>query len=95
MSRKQNNRKERYDLKTQYMTYAKRYIIILLIAVPIIMFFCFFLSNEFGISSTAVVFITLALLLLALFIGIVVFTKKDEKKRLKASKESERDPFAD
>ncbi len=92
---KTNNRKKVYDTKMEATTLAKRYLIIVLIALPIIMFFNFFLVNEFGLSMVAIVFITLALILLALFIGIVVFAKRDDKKKAQATKESERDPFAD
>lgn len=97
MSKKKNvnKRKEVYDMKSQMTIFAKRYVIILLICMPIIMFVNFVLGNELGLSTVAVVFITLALLLLSLLIGIIVFTKRDEKKREKQTPENSRDPFAD
>lgn len=97
MSKKRgrNKRKEVYDMKSQMTVFAKRYVIILLICMPIIMFINFVLGSELGLSTVAVVFITLAFLLLALFIGIVIFTKRDEKRQQRQNSESSRDPFAD
>jgi len=97
MSKKKNvnKRKEVYDMKTQMTIFAKRYVIILLICMPIIMFVNFVLGSELGLSTIAIVFITLAMLLLSLFIGIIIFTNRDEKKQQKQTTESTRDPFAD
>ena len=92
---KRNNRKEVYDFKSQMTLFAKRYLIIVLIAMPIIMFINFILVNELGLSTVVVVFVTIAFMLLALLIGIVIFTKREEKRKERATKESERDPFSD
>ena len=98
MNKKQKDfqKKQVYDSKTLLLKYLKRYGITILIAGPIIMFVNYVLSNEvegyFGIASF---FASLAMLLLALLIGLVVFGKIDAKHRREATPESERDPFAD
>ena len=82
--------------KEMFVLYAKRYGIILAIAAPIIMFINYYISTKVENYGGAVsFFVALALLLLACFIGLIVFTKRDDKKRQTQTKESERDPFAD
>ena len=95
MSKKSEYRKKMYSTKMDTTVLAKRYLLILVIALPIIMFINFFLANEVGISTVATIFITLALFLFAILIGIIIYAKKDDKKRERATKETERDPFAD
>ena len=54
------------------------------------------LSKNISGYTGAVSFLSsLAMLLLACFIALIVFTKLDDKKKETATKESERDPFAD
>ena len=88
--------KEIFNTKEFFVKYAKRYGITLLIAVPIILFGSFFLSkNVEWYSDTLAFFVSLALLLLACLISLIVFTKLDDRKSERQSKEDERDPFAD
>ena len=89
-------RKKLYDTKTLLLRYLKRYGIILLISLPFILIFNYVMGNEVEWYHGAVnVFMTLGLLLLACLIGLIVFTKKDEKEERESTKEKERDPFAD
>lgn len=88
--------KEAFNTKAVFIKYAKWYGITLLIAVPIIMVFNYIMSKEVaGYNGTVSFFVSFALLLLACFIALIVFTKLDDKKREQSTKESERDPFAD
>ena len=89
-------RKKIYDTKTLLIRYLKRYGIILLISLPFILIFNFVMENEVEWYHGAVsIFMTLGLLLLACLIGVIVYTKKDEKEEREMTKEKERDPFAD
>ena len=68
----------------------------LLITAPIILIVNYVLTQLIpGYLGTTSFFVSLALLLLGCFIGLVVFTKIDDKRKANATKESERDPFAD
>lgn len=88
--------REVMSTKEMFVLYAKRYGIILAIAAPIIMFINYYISTKVENYGGAVsFFVSLALLLLACFIGLIVFTKRDDKRRQNQTKESERDPFAD
>ena len=88
--------KEAFNTKQMFIKYAKWYAITLIIAVPIIMAFNYVMSNEVpGYSGTVSFFVSLALLLLACFIALIIFTKRDDKKLEESTKEKERDPFAD
>jgi len=91
-----NANKEIFNTKEFFVKYAKRYGITLLIALPIILCISYFLNKNFDwYDGTLSFFVSLALLLLACLISLVVFTKLDDKKEEKQSKEDERDPFAD
>lgn len=88
--------REAMSTRDMFVLYAKRYGIILAIAAPIIMFINYYISTKVENYGGAVsFFVSLALLLLACLIGLIVFTKRDDKKRQNQTKESERDPFAD
>ena len=99
MSKKRKIReanKEIFNTKEFFVKYAKRYGITLLIAVPIILFLSYFLyRNVEWYSDTLAFFVSLALLLLACLIYLIIFTKLDDKKEERQSKEDRRDPFAD
>lgn len=89
-------RKQIYDAKTLLTMYIKRYLIILAIALPIILFISYVLSNEIpGYSTTVATLVGLAMFLFSLLIGWVIFNKIDDKKLEKETKESKRDPFSD
>ena len=89
-------RKEVFDTKEFFVKYVKRYGITLLIALPIILVGTFYLSrNVEWYNGTLSFFVSLALLLLACLISLIIFTKIDDKKSEKQTKEDERDPFAD
>ena len=91
-----NANKEIFNTKEFFVKYAKRYGITLLIALPIILFGSYFLSkNVEWYNGTLSFFVSLALLLLACLISLIVFSKIDDRKSEKQSKEDERDPFAD
>lgn len=84
------------DTKSLLAKYCKRYGIVLLIVAPIILVFNFIMSREVpGYTNVVSLFVTLAMLLLGCFIGLVIFSKMDDKKEQNSTKESERDPFAD
>ena len=84
------------DTKGLLAKYCKRYGIILLIMLPIILVFNFIMSREVpGYTNVVSLFVTLVMLLLGCFIGLVIFSKMDDKKEQNSTKESERDPFAD
>ena len=87
---------EMFNTKQFFVKYAKRYGIVLLISVPFILVFNYIMSNTVkGYNGTVSFFVSFAMLLLACFIGLIVFTKKDDKTKLTTTKEKERDPFAD
>lgn len=87
---------EAFNTKQVFIKYAKWYGITLIIAVPFILAFNYIMSNEVpGYSGTVSFFVSLALLLLACFIALIIFTKRDDKRREESTKEKERDPFAD
>lgn len=87
---------EAFNTKNFFVKYAKRYGIVLLISVPFILVFNYVMSNTVsGYTGTVAFFVSFAMLLLACFIGLVIFTKKDDKQKLTTTKEKERDPFAD
>lgn len=89
-------RRKVYDTKTLIFKYSKRYGIILLIMTPIILVFNFIMSREVeGYTQIVSIFVTLGLLLLGCLVGLIVFTKMDDKREVNATKESERDPYAD
>ncbi len=86
------NQQDMFDAKIFFSKYIKRYGIILLIAiVPIALINIFLLK---GLSSTVIIVVDLALLLFACFIGLVAFTKIEEK-RENNPKPKKHDPFAD
>ena len=92
----QVNKKKYYDAKTLLLKYIKRYGIILLITVPILVIFNYIMSEEVAwFNGVVSFFINIGLLLLACLIGLVVFVKKDEKEERESSDEKKRDPFAD
>ncbi len=92
----QVNKKKYYDAKTLLLKYIKRYGIILLITVPILVIFNYIMSEEVAwFHGVVSFFINIGLLLLACLIGLVIFVKKDEKEERESSDEKKRDPFAD
>lgn len=87
---------EIFSTKQFFAKYIKRYGLTLLIAVPLIMVFNYVMHNNVAwYDSTVSLFVSFALLLLACFIALIIFTKIDDKRKLKETKETERDPFAD
>ena len=99
MSKKKKLREANEEIlntKDLFVKYAKRYGITLLIAAPIMMIINYILTTNFeSYTGTLRFMCTLGMLLLACLIALVIFTKKDDKKKETATKESERDPFAD
>ncbi|MBQ3047887.1 MAG: hypothetical protein IJD48_02610 [Clostridia bacterium] len=88
--------REVLSTKELFIKYAKRYGIVLAIAAPIIMFINYFISTKVeGYEGPVAFFVAFAMLLLACFIGLIIFTKKDDKQKKYQTKENERDPFAD
>ena len=84
------------DAKTYIYQNAKRMGIIALVSLPIIMFINYILANEVpGFTTVVQVISTIVMFGFSLFVGFVIFAKRDEKKKEKISKESNRDPFAD
>lgn len=87
---------EIFSTKQFLIQSAKRYGIILLIVTPIMLFFNYYMSLTFEwYTSTLSFVVCLVMLLTACLIGLIVFTKKDDKKKQLSTKETERDPFAD
>ena len=100
MSKKKQLRdahKEIFNTKQFLIQSAKRYGIILLIVTPIMLFFNYWMSiSSFEWYTPTLSFvICLVMLLTAWLIGLVIYTKQDEKKKQISTKETERDPFAD
>ena len=88
--------KKIYNTKDFLLTSCKRYGIILIISMPIILIFNFIMSNEVSwYNTTLAVFVTIFLLLLSCFLGIIIFNKIDDKREREKTKENQRDPFAD
>ncbi len=83
-----------FDVKIFYSKIIKRYLIIIAIAfVPVAILNYFVLKN---LSAANMIMIDIAILLLACFIGIIIFSHIDKKNENKPRfKEDERDPFAD
>lgn len=87
---------EIFSAKQFLIQSAKRYGIILLIVTPIMLFFNYYMSLTFEwYTSTLSFVVCLVMLLTACLIGLIIFTKKDDKKKQLSTKETERDPFAD
>lgn len=98
MSKKLDKRTARQvmDVKTSIYLYAKRLGIVALISLPIILFANYFLANEVaGYTTVVQVFATIFMFGLSLFVGFVIFSKRDKKREEQQTKESARDPFAD
>lgn len=98
MSKKldKNTARQVMDTKTMIYVYAKRVGIIALVSLPIILFINYFLSNEVsGYTTVAQVLCTILMFGTALFVGFIIFSKRDKKRREIETKESARDPFAD
>ncbi len=93
----ENAKKEAFNTKYTFIKYAKRYGITLLVAVPIIMITNYFLNLNVSWYKGAVsFFMSLAMVLFACLIALVIFNKIDKKKRsTPKDPEKERDPFAD
>lgn len=91
-NKKKANPQDMFDAKIFFTKYIKRYGIVLLISFIPIVALNFLISKY--VSTAVLVIIDIALLLLACFIGLVIFTKIEEK-RDKNPKPKERDPFAD
>jgi hypothetical protein len=91
-NKKKVNQRDVFDTKLFFAKYIKRYFIILLVSfVPIILLNIFVFAR---LNTTVIIVIDIALLLLAVFIGLIVFTKIEEH-REKNPKPKEHDPFAD
>ena len=92
----QQANQELFNTKQFLAKNLKRYGIILLFAIPIMMVINYVLNKNVNWYTGAVSFFcNLAILLLVFLIGMVIFGKKDEKERENSSPEKERDPFAD
>ena len=91
-NKKKVNQKDVFDAKIFFTKYIKRYLIIILVSfVPIILLNIFVFK---GLNSTVLIVIDMALLLFAVFVGLVIFTKIEDR-REKNPKPKEHDPFAD
>ncbi len=90
-------KKEAFDTKYTFIKYAKRYGITVLCALPVMMIVNYVLNLNVSWYRGAVsFFISLAMLLFACLIAMIIFNKIDEKKRsTPQDPEKERDPFAD
>lgn len=92
---KQVNKKI-YTTKELLIRYAKRYLIVLAISVPIILITSYILSRIWSDYTGAVSFFgSFAMLLLACFLGVIYFTKKDDREKDDYDPEDDHDPFAD
>jgi amino acid permease len=95
-SKNKKNQKMYYDEKTLLFRYLKRYGLVLLIATPFAVLFSYIMSQEVaGYTDIVAVFCTLAIVLFAFFIAMVVFNKKDKKEEEDDDPEKHRDPFSD
>ena len=95
---REEKRREIFNTKTAFIKYAKRYGVILLCSFPIIMIITYILGINFSWYTTTVAFFaSFAMLLLALLIGIIVYSKIDDKRaeEQEQNPEKRRDPFAD
>ena len=90
--KKKANPQDVFDAKIFFTKYIKRYGIILLISMVPILVINYFVKKY--VSVGVLVVIDIALLLFACFIGLVIFTKIDEKREEKP-KPKEHDPFSD
>lgn len=98
MSRKLDKKTARQvmDTKAMIYQYAKRVGIIALVSLPIILFINYFLANEVsGYTTVLQVLCTILMFGFSLFLGFIIFSKQDKKRRDMETKESARDPFAD
>lgn len=92
----EEKRKEAFNTKYFFIKYAKRYGITLLISAPIILILSYILSTSLSWYTGSVAFFCgFAMLLFAILIGMVVFSKIDDRKKEKETPEKESDPFAD
>ena len=90
--KKKVNQQDVFDAKIFFTKYIKRYGIILLVSLVPIVAINFLLGKQLKVGVLIVIDITL--LLLACFIGLVIFTKIEEKREQKP-KPDLHDPFAD
>lgn len=99
MSKKKKLQKanqELFNTKDFLVKSLKRYGIILLFAVPIMLVVNYILNKNVSWYTGAVSFFCNLVMLLTIFlIGLVIFGKKDEKEKAESTPEKERDPFAD
>ena len=100
MSKKQKLKQaneEIFSAKNFFAKNIKRYALIIVIAMPIAMVISFILGKEFPnwYNGAVSFFCSLAMILFACLIGLIIFVKKDEKAKRESTKEKERDPFAD
>lgn len=87
---------ELFDAKKFFKTYLKRILLIMLICFPILLIFNIFADDT--LQNWLIVLIDVCILLLATFIGAIIFINKDKKKKDKETieqKQKKRDPFAD
>lgn len=97
-SRKEREERNRvyHSAKSLLLKYIRRYFTVLLIATPIIAVFEYVMSEEVKWWSGLLSFTSsLVMVLLAILIGVIYFTKKDDREKRESTKERERDPFAD
>lgn len=99
MSKKKDKLREKkikYSIRDNIYSYLKKYAMIMLISIPIIFIVNYLLAIYVsGFNGAVVVFVTLCELILACFIGVIIFNKIEEKRMANSTKEKERDPFAD
>ncbi len=92
----EEKKREVFNTKYTFIKYAKRYGIILLVSLPIILISNYIMSLNISWYKGAVTFfVSFAMLLFALLIGIIIFSKIDDRRRKNLDPEKERDPFAD
>lgn len=92
--KKRANDQDIFDTKIFFSKIIKRYLIIIAIAFVPLAFLNYFVLKDLSYSN--IIFIDIAILLFACFIGLIIFTNLDKKNEEKPKlKEDERDPFAD
>ena len=99
MSKKQDlNRAKQdvFDAKIFFVKNAKRYLIIMLITLPVAMVLNVALSKVIpGYTGVVVTIFSLIYLIIGCLIGFSIFAKLDKKRQENSNKAKERDPFAD
>ena len=97
MAKKKNktDRQQQYDIKTFATKHFLIYVIAMVIGLPIMMFFNYYLSSVVsGWTNLLTILSSLVMFLLVILIATLISFKRDREERNK-TKEEKRDPFAD